>query len=672
MTLVSTGRRPVRLVMAAIGALVVVLPLSLRSATAQTPAPAPGQTSAMTMVRQTPFVGPTGTFRIELATRGLPAGARITLTVYTQVPTRTRLERALVGEALGPTVATTAPIAAPTPSGTVGIDLPISPVWPAPTGGAVLSNAGVYPAVVEITGADGRAIDRLFTQIVRLPSADDRTAALSVGTIVSVEAEPTVTYDGEPTLSTADAERARGLLAAVAEPTAPPLTLAPTPFVLTELPGPVAVVPNAVAGRSVLAMPWVPVDSGSLLAGGQGSLVVDEYRLGTETLTSVTGVAPDTSIAVIDGATSPRALELTLDRGARSVVLGSSQVRSPGDGGALTQQFAIAAADGRRVAAMAADDIAAVPFAFVADPVLAAHRALGSLAMVHFEQPEAGRGVALALPARTSPLALAEFLRGLAGADGNPSGSIGAAVLTPTTLAGLFATTSTATDRNGPVLRAWTADEPTDLGAYGAALEQARWDLRGTRSLLPDAPGLVDPVDRTILTSAARSLTTEARLTVLAGAERSIRSLSGSITMPATQSVNLTSRTGDIPLSIDNALPGAAHVRVTLNSPKLEFPDGPTLDLVLSPGSTRATIRVTARASGAFPMQVSIASADGILPVAGSRVDVRSTAISGWGLVLSIGAGLFLAVWWLRHFRHTRRARSLVDVTSSATADETT
>lgn len=666
MTVVSAGRRSVLLIVFAMSVLVAVLPLGLRSATAQTSTGA----STLTLVRQTPFVGPTGTFRIELATRGLPAGARINLTVYTQVPTRARLERALLGEALGPTVASTPPIAVPTPTGTIGLDLPISAVWPAPTGGAVLSNAGVYPAVVEVTGSDGRAIDRLFTQIIRLPAGGDRTSALSVGTIITVEAEPTVAYDGELTLSTIDAERARGVLASVADPSAPPFTLAPTPFVLTELTGSVAAVSSALASRPVLAMPWVPIDSGSLLAGGQGSMVVDEYRLGMETLTSTLRSSPDTSIAVIDGATSPQALDLTLDRGARAVVLGSSQVRSNGDGNALTQQFAIAAADGRRVAAMAADDIAAVPFAFVADPVLAAHRSLGSLAMVHFEQPGPGRGVALALPARTSPLALAEFLRGLNQSDGSGSGSIGAAVLAPTTLAGLFATTSTATDRNGPVLRPWSADGPSDLGAYGAAVEQARWDLRGARSLLPDAPGLVEPIERTILASAARSLSTDARLTVLAGAERSIRSLSASITMPSSQSVNLTSRSGDIPLSIDNSLPNAAHVRVTLSSPKLDFPDGPTLDLVLAPGSTRTSIRVTTRASGAFPMQVSIASADGILPVTGSRVDVRSTAISGWGLVLSIGAGLFLAVWWIRHFRHTRRARSLIDVESPATPDE--
>jgi hypothetical protein len=39
---------------------------------------------------------------------------------------------------------------------------------------------------------------------------------------------------------------------------------------------------------------------------------------------------------------------------------------------------------------------------------------------------------------------------------------------------------------------------------------------------------------------------------------------------------------------------------------------------------------------------------------------VRSTAVSGFGLFVSVIAGLFLLVWWGRHFRHTRRARALV------------
>lgn len=658
----ASGSRALMVRLAAAGALLALLMLTTltdtrNGAEAQT-APT---TPRLTLVHQTPFVGPEGTFRIELSTRDLPAGSRLGLTVHPQVPSRARLERAMAGEQLGTTVASLAPTTITSP--TMTLSLPIAAVWPAPPGGAVLSNAGVYPVVVQVTSATGAEIDRLVTQVLRLPAVNTATDALSVGTIVSVVADPTVAYDGAVTLSVAEAERARALLAVVAEPTSPELTLAASPFVLDRLTASGAVLPATLTTRPVLASSWVPIDTGSLLAAGQEQMVADEFRIGTTTLTSLLGRPPDPAVAVIDGATSPRALDLTIDRGARAVVLGSGQVRSPTDTSTvLTQQFAIASADGRRVPAMAADDMSAVPFAFERDQALAAHRALAMLTMLHFEQPGVDRGVALALPGGTSPTALREFLGGLAQRDGAESGSIGASVLTPTTLGGLFATTSIATDRTGTILRSWNADEPVPLGAYGPALEQARWDLRGTRTLVPDATALTDPIDRTILSSAARFVSNDARLTMLAGAQRSMLGLTGSITMPSTQTVTLTSRTGDIPLSFDNALSAAAHVRVTLSSPKLDFPDGETLDLVLPSGSTRASVRVTTRATGAFPLQVSVTSADGILPITASRVDVRSTAVSGLGVVLSVGAGVFLAVWWIRHFRHTRRARSLIDV----------
>src|SRR5262249_26238612 len=48
---------------------------------------------------------------------------------------------------------------------------------------------------------------------------------------------------------------------------------------------------------------------------------------------------------------------------------------------------------------------------------------------------------------------------------------------------------------------------------------------------------------------------------------------------------------------------------------------------------------------------------DGTVTLDSSTFDIRSTAISGVGLLLSVGAALFLAVWWLRHWRNSNRSR---------------
>jgi hypothetical protein len=116
---------------------------------------------------------------------------------------------------------------------------------------------------------------------------------------------------------------------------------------------------------------------------------------------------------------------------------------------------------------------------------------------------------------------------------------------------------------------------------------------------------------------------------------------------------------------------------VTIRSDKLEFPGAqdtrPTSDgtrpanevtrrLDLLRRNETARFAVQTRASGAFPLLVTLESPDGSLVVSRSTLTVRSTAASGVGLLLSAAAGLFLLAWWGRHALHGRRARKLVPV----------
>ena len=141
-----------------------------------------------------------------------------------------------------------------------------------------------------------------------------------------------------------------------------------------------------------------------------------------------------------------------------------------------------------------------------------------------------------------------------------------------------------------------------------------------------------------------------------------IASVTSEIVAPLQQFVTLTSQSGKIPLNLENRSQIPVRVHVVLDSDKLEFPDGNVIDTVLpSAATTRLDVEVTTRASGAFPLSVSVRSPDDILDITSTQFTVRSTAISGVGLVLSIGAGAFLLIWWARHFRKTRRARALVD-----------
>ena len=122
--------------------------------------------------------------------------------------------------------------------------------------------------------------------------------------------------------------------------------------------------------------------------------------------------------------------------------------------------------------------------------------------------------------------------------------------------------------------------------------------------------------------------------------------------------------TSSIPIALDNLSDRNLDVEVVLDSDQLEFPEGAVLHPTLPPGTTRLEVPVRVRTSGAFTMDVRVTSRDGSIVLDESTFDVRSTAISGVGLALSIGAGLFLAVWWARHWRSARRSRHLMPASS--------
>jgi hypothetical protein len=577
---------------------------------------------------------------------------------------RNRLDRTIAGEQLGPVISTTTP----RPLAELGgpnatVSLPIVSTWPPPTEGAVLSTTGIYPIEVVATDPSGTPIATVITHLLRLPSIESETNALAVGAVVRIGATPGVDPDRAPMLDTEAITRATAMFAVIDDPAiAPPITLAAEPFVIDVLraTGDAPALAPVPVDRSTLLTPYVDLDSGSLVAAGLGGLIDEELFVGAVSLTAAFDAPPERRVTVIDASVTPAALDRATLVGTTSVVVHSDQIAdsvTQGGSNVLTRSFAIESADGSTFAAIASDDVASARL-LADDPILGAHTALAELMMLQIEQPTTGRGVALALPADLDPATLRAVLSGLSATDGSASGSIGRPVLDPMTLIDLFdRTTAATTDGTTPIVRSWTSDQPTGLGPWPVALEQAQWDLDGLRSTLPDDDDTVRSIQRDLMTSAARGLDDPARSALIGGAQTRIRSTTSAITLPDAQTVTLTSSSGRLPLVITNELPTEARVRVRLDSPKLDFPAGTVVELVLEPsGTTRTDIEITTRASGAFPLDITISSANGKLPIAASRVTVRSTAISGWGLVLSIGAGLFLAVWWARHWRSSRRA----------------
>jgi hypothetical protein len=136
--------------------------------------------------------------------------------------------------------------------------------------------------------------------------------------------------------------------------------------------------------------------------------------------------------------------------------------------------------------------------------------------------------------------------------------------------------------------------------------------------------------------------------------------VTGSISAPAHKAITLTARDGTVPLTLSNDSGLPVNVVVHLRSPKLEFPNGDTIQKTLAEPTTRLDIAVRARTSGAFPLEVEVTSPDGVIALTAVDYSVQSTAVSGVGVVLSVGAAIFLMVWWAQHWRRTRRSAKLM------------
>jgi hypothetical protein len=170
-------------------------------------------------------------------------------------------------------------------------------------------------------------------------------------------------------------------------------------------------------------------------------------------------------------------------------------------------------------------------------------------------------------------------------------------------------------------------------------------------------PDLLESMRRGILLSESRHLLgrEDLALAFLTAARAAVSSEFAKIQPPDERSViTLTSRSGVIPLTIRNEADYPVNVRVALRSPGLEFLGGSSRDVTLEPPGESFSFPVRAQTTGRFGVAIEVQTPDGD-PIASSKIVVRSTAYNRVALVLTIGAAVFLAMWWGRRFLPRRR-----------------
>jgi hypothetical protein len=632
------------------------------------PARAQAPTGTLKLASQTPWVGPGQelSMRVEATSAAPAASLELAVSVFRQVTSRSEFLLTLQDRIRGSALSTTAvPLneLAADPAGALTIRLPIQdPALPPDRARIRLRDEGVYPVRVELREAGGgRALDRLTTHLVYATPPTEGGLPLGFSWVLPVSAPPSLQPQGPRAVDQAASDRLALLAQRLDAHPDVPVTLQPTPETLEGLAASnrevdrntVQTLADMAKTRQVVAGPYVPVVPGAFNGGGGESEFAAQLDRGADVLSTVLSVRADPRTWVAEDRIDEAGLERLRTQQVDRVVLPEAALAPANLSVTLTQPFDLQSRSLRRPAAAAADTELGNHFTQGDDPVLRAHVLLADLAVIYFDRPGKPRGVVAVTPRTWAPDAA--FLDAvLAGLASSP-------IVKGVSLDDLFDDVPKATGaRNSPLIRPLAAN-PAPASLPLAAIRAARGRLEAFATMLDADNRLTDDLEKVLLASESADLRTRQRTQYIEGVDGRVSAETGRLQVPASRTITLTARRGDIPVTVQWTGDYPVRVQVHVASDKLTFPGGSDTRIVeLTRRNTTERFVVQARTSGAFPLRITLQSPDGNLVLGRARYTVRSTAASGVGIGLSIGAGAVLVLWWARNLAKGRRNRRLV------------
>ncbi|MFN8027531.1 MAG: DUF6049 family protein [Acidimicrobiia bacterium] len=633
---------------------------------AQTTTTQAATTPRLVLASQSAWAPAGSLFALRLRPENVPAGSTLALTLHDRLQSRTAFDQSVGGGNLGATRTIDRLALDDVPTDATGAKVVL-----VTTPG--LSGGGVYPLEVDVRGPDDQPIAGFVTHEVVADVAADGTLAvgrpLSLAWVWPLQAEPAYLPKGDPDPTVvaelgADGRIGRQVATLAANPGLP-VTIAPSPETLDAWQSLAAKNPSLAAGvtslraaashSQVLAGPFVPLDRPSILQSGLAGVLPEEQSRGVRALEVFLGAQLDPSIA-LPGALDPASLQLLENTNVRRLVLREDQLTPAVEKYTPAHPFVVqsVAGDDATNATVAVGDSGLESFLTGDDaPALRAAHLLAGLAVVAGEQPNISRGITLVNPERWDPDPA--FLAALtAGLQGNP-------LVAPGTVTDLLTQVPVATaDDGAPVVRQLAPYKapaaPLSLPQYEAAQSQ----LDSVRNLVGPADPRTLAGERALassVTSMWQNPVGRVKAAALVGGiGTSVNAYLSQIEIPAQTSITLTSSKADIPITMKNNGTTDVTVHVALQSDRLLFPEGSELDVLLPHGkSTTVRIPVETRSAGTSRASMTVTAAG--LPVGDPvQISVKSSFVSGVGLFLTIGAIVFLAVWWGWDI-HRRRKR---------------
>lgn len=656
------------------------------------------------LVEQTPWVRTGEPFAVRVAVDRPPVGATLDAAVFGALDDPDAVATTARGEDLGRRLASLP--AVPVPAATAGTDGVVVrfTVGPEQAGSDRLDlEPGVYPVAVDLLDAAGERVDRLVTHVVVTdPAAARRPVALVVrlDQPFRIDAAGRLQLSGSPTALNGAVEQLRqdpdvpvtlvatpGALAAVATDStgasagSSPDTAARTAAALQALD----------AQAQVVNVPFASLPAGAWVAAGLDQPIIEQMDGGVEALTSTFGAPPTGTVWLLGPTDNPLLLRWLAARGVKAFLVpddtedtsGTDRDDAPGGSatGASTngtaeheppaEPFRIEQVEPEHVGLRAehvGPDVGRPPEE-PSTPVADAYRLLARLAVGAAETPAAGATGTAAASLDPSVLLLDDlstagltYLSTLLGAL-DQDGPLAPQTVETVRLGIEQALGEGSTGEQGTTaeLEPWTLPERTqpDLTALGADLRSASQAVDSLAGVVGTDDPTVALLHRTVLTMGGQDMSVPERHDLATHVWASAQESLAGIDLGDDQPVTVTAHRTNLPLTVHNGGNRTLDVVVRLDSTDLELQGATAVPLRLAPGD-RVDVNVPVEISraGDFRLRTRVTSPDGQLQLAERVVTVRSTAISGVGVVLSLGALVFLFVWWGRQVRRKRRQRA--------------
>ena len=513
---------------------------------------------------------------------------------------------------------------------------------------------GALPVVIDLFEND-RLVDTIVTALLVLDEPDaDAEPHVGLGFVSELQAD----------LAHLPDQTVRSPADQLAEPLARleglsdlPISLALRPETLRALElteGAAALAPVAALGEShhLLLEPWVELDEEAWREVGESDMVIAQYAEGRSTTEDLIGVSPS-AVVRLDPDATPATVQLLRAAGANLVLVDAAVVSGSTAAGTAHGPVHLLDDNGVTMVALVVDDHLAATLA-ADDEELAAHRTLAELSLL-----------------QATAVADHAVVVDIASIDESTIRILLEAMATHRdidvrTLPELFDTPLARTGSDTIVEVRLNPDRVGDLSTAAEQLRTARADAVAYAAMITSTDAPIAPLRVLLLAAGADGLDADSRQRYTDAVSNEVRRGTSGITILEADRITLTSRTADLPVTVRNEQSVTVTADLVLQAEKLRFPDGDRRTVELEPGDNNLVVRVETRASGDARVTATLVSPDGRLEISSTVIQIRSTALSGLGLLISAIALAVLLVWWIRTVRRARGARAAATVAASA------